>query len=57
MPSALITRWLAARVVPVVYRQDALEGDFRVAHNRLMTHAESVAFYGGQNCEHRQLSG
>ena len=28
-----------------------LEGDYRQLHSRLRTHAESVAFYGGENRE------
>ena len=28
-----------------------LEGQFRFVHNRLVTHTESVAFFGGDNVE------
>jgi ABC-type uncharacterized transport system fused permease/ATPase subunit len=31
--------------------EQQLEGDYRQLHSRLRTHAESVAFYGGENRE------
>nr|XP_029118398.1 ABC transporter D family member 1 isoform X2 [Elaeis guineensis] len=32
-------------------KEQQLEGDYRQLHSRLRTHAESVAFYGGENRE------
>nr|CAD1833661.1 unnamed protein product [Ananas comosus var. bracteatus] len=32
-------------------REQQLDGDYRQLHSRLRTHAESVAFYGGENRE------
>ncbi|XP_008807661.1 ABC transporter D family member 1-like isoform X2 [Phoenix dactylifera] len=32
-------------------KEQQLEGDYRQLHSRLRTHAESVAFYGGENIE------
>lgn len=32
-------------------KEQQLDGDYRQLHSRLRTHAESVAFYGGENRE------
>eukprot|EP00792_Barthelona_sp_PAP020_P006897 TRINITY_DN3079_c3_g4_i1.p1 TRINITY_DN3079_c3_g4~~TRINITY_DN3079_c3_g4_i1.p1 ORF type:complete len:679 (+),score=162.71 TRINITY_DN3079_c3_g4_i1:39-2039(+) len=43
---------LMSPVVKVNYRQNQVEGDFRFAHVRVRTYAESVAFYKGESREH-----
>lgn len=35
----------------LISEEQQLEGDYRQLHSRLRTHAESIAFYGGENRE------
>jgi len=37
-------------------QQASLEGNFRFCHNRLITNAEEIAFYGGEKIEHGILN-
>ena len=41
---------------PMISREQALEGDFRAAHTRLIAHAEEVAFLEGGTTEHGILN-
>lgn len=43
----LLLRGLAPSRGPMIVREQALEGDFRRAHGRLIAHAEEVAFLNG----------
>ena len=52
----LFSRLVTAPVVPLVFRQDHLEGDFRFAHIRTRSSAESIAFLSGHNTEHKLLN-
>ena len=36
-------------------KEQQLEGDYRQLHSRLRTHAESIAFYGGENREESHI--
>ncbi|KAM7262302.1 hypothetical protein ACFE04_021379 [Oxalis oulophora] len=36
-------------------KEQELEGDYRQLHSRLRTHAESIAFYGGENREESHI--
>ena len=36
-------------------REQQLEGEYRQLHSRLRTHAESIAFYGGENREESHI--
>eukprot|EP00736_Rhodelphis_marinus_P011823 Rmarinus@m.11012 len=43
-------------LVPLIWRQEKLEGDFRFSHSWVRTHAESIALYGGGRSELRLLT-
>lgn len=47
MLGAALTHWQAKKIVPLVYQQERCEGDFRAAHVRLRSNADSVVFLGG----------
>lgn len=42
-----INKLIMSPIVKMVFRQEQLEGDFRYAHARVRTWAESIALYGG----------
>ena len=54
--SSAVCSYFANILVPIVYTQDALEGDFRFRHTRYRLNVESIAFLRGEATEHRKLN-
>jgi ATP-binding cassette subfamily D (ALD) protein 4 len=53
--SAIITSALTTRLIPIIYRQDVLEGNYRFAHSRYRLNVESIAFLDGEIEEKRKI--
>lgn len=49
--SGVILRSVMPSFARLISQQQKVEGDFRFTHNRLITHAEEIAFYGGHQRE------
>lgn len=47
----LVNRYLMNIIVPLWYKQEIFEGDFRFSHMTLRSNAESIAFYSGSEWE------
>ncbi|KAJ3214913.1 ATP-binding cassette sub- D member 4 [Dinochytrium kinnereticum] len=54
--SALTCRLAMNPLIPLIYRKERAEGDFRFVHVHLRTHAESVALMGGHEAERGRLN-
>ncbi|CAJ0631262.1 14455_t:CDS:10 [Entrophospora sp. SA101] len=56
----IATAWILRKVSPsfgkLAAHEAKLEGDFRIAHNRIITNAEEIAFYNGAQLEHKILN-
>ncbi|KAI9209715.1 ABC family transporter: long-chain fatty acid [Polychytrium aggregatum] len=49
--SGFVVRWISPPFSRMIAKIQELEGSFRRAHSRLITHAEEVAFLNGSECE------
>ncbi len=49
----LVAYWLLRPLVPLVYRCNKLEGDFRLTHSRVREFSECIALYAGELAEKR----
>lgn len=49
--SGVLIRFISPQFGKLTARSQKLEGDFRHSHNRIITHGEEVAFYGGHTFE------
>ncbi|KXS09166.1 hypothetical protein M427DRAFT_64704 [Gonapodya prolifera JEL478] len=54
--SSLATRYLLAPLVPLIFRKQQLEGDYRFLHTHVRTNAEPIAVLGGEGTERHHLS-
>ncbi|KNC56459.1 ABC transporter [Thecamonas trahens ATCC 50062] len=54
--STFLAKTFIGRVVPLVFRQDRLEGDLRFAHVHIREHAEAIAFLDGHEQQHRSIN-
>lgn len=54
--SSSICSYFASILVPIVYAQDALEGDFRFRHTRYRLNVESISFLHGEAAERNTLN-
>jgi len=52
MAGTWFTHWIGYPLVGLMFNQQRLEADFRFSLVRLREHAESVAFYGGEDHEY-----
>jgi ATP-binding cassette, subfamily D (ALD), member 4 len=52
-----VSKFIMDSLSAIVFRQERLEGDFRFAHVRVRTCAESIALYGGEDREHEFTDG
>ena len=48
-----VAYWLMRPLVPLVYRCNKLEGDFRLTHSRVREFSECIAMYDGELAEKR----
>ncbi|KAJ3110265.1 ATP-binding cassette sub- D member 4 [Phlyctochytrium bullatum] len=55
--TALACRWAMTPLVPLIYRKERAEGDFRFVHVHVRANAEAVALMGGQARERGRLDG
>ena len=53
--STLVISILTKRLIPVIYDQDALEGDFRFQHSRYRINVEAIAYLDGERTEGDKL--
>ncbi|CAA6660436.1 unnamed protein product [Spirodela intermedia] len=51
-----MTRKISPPFGSLMSKEQQLEGEYRQLHSRLRTHAESIAFYGGENREASHIS-
>ncbi|KAJ3338582.1 ATP-binding cassette sub- D member 4 [Gonapodya sp. JEL0774] len=54
--SSVAVRYLLAPLVPLIYRKQQLEGDYRFLHTHVRTNAESIAVLGGESTERHHLA-
>lgn len=54
--ATLLAMWIGKPLIKQNYENEKLNGNYRYALIRVRDHAESIAFYGGENHEKQQLS-
>lgn len=52
----LLTHFVGRRLIPLNFRQQRVEADFRVAHVRTREYAEAIAFHDGEAGERSRLA-
>ena len=54
---SLVTHWIGRQLIPINFRQQRFEADFRFDLVRLRESSEQVALYQGESSEHKRLIG
>lgn len=55
--ASILALWIGAKLIKINFNQLRLEGDFRYGMVHVRDHAESIAFYRGENIELSQVEG